>query len=653
MQNGFSQKAEIDSIKTELLHQKGYEKVASLNELSWYYKNFNVDSALILANQALEISLEIDSKKAIAASYNSLASALEAKGKLDSALILHQRSLSIKKVLNDTLEIANSLNNIGIVYDELGKYNLSLECYFQALKLYETIPDQHFKRAMVLGNIGIVYKKQKEYPKVLEYYRQALEIYKEIDSDFGKMVMMGNLGSVLIQTKNYEESILYSSEAMQAYAKAGYNRYVPYMKCNLGIAYDSLGEANRARQYYQEAKDAFRKDENEYELSNVMVLLAANYNKFGEFGNALEAAQEALKVSRKVAALEFQSSALNQISRALAGLGKYREAYHTLNSQRVLNDSLFEENKTKQIFELQTQYETEKKEQQIALQEAQISEQEAEIERNQILLAASVLAIILIISLALLQRSRLRKKQQLKLREAQLRARESEINATISSQEKERARYARDLHDGFGQMISILNMNLKNLKGSPKPDDRQKVFEESSKVIDEMYGELKNICFDLMPQTLIKNGLESALKEFTDRINNVGKIFIELNVFGLEQRLKEIQEISLYRITQEWINNILKYSDAQRVTLQITGDEEEITLLIEDDGAGFNKNLLVNGKGNGWKNLNTRTNLIKGELVLETEEGKRGNTLILNAPMMMSSIKERVQIEDFSDQQAE
>lgn len=637
VQNSFSQKAEIDSIKKVSLHQEEYDKVASLNELSWYYKNFDLDSAFILASQALQISQQIGSMTAIAASYNSLANVLEAKGKLDSALILHQQSLSIKKNLNDTLGVANSLNNIGIVYDELGKYNLSLDCYFQALRRYESLPDQSFNRAMVLGNIGIVYKKQKEYPKVLEYYGQALKIYEEVGSAFGIMVTQGNMGGVLIHTGDYEESIRFSEAAMVAYEQAGYHRYVPYMKSNMGIAYDSLGEGLKARQYYLEAKEAFRKDENEYELSNVMALLAASYNKSGEYSNALEAAKEANKIALSIDALEFQSSALKQVSRALAGLGRYREAYKALSNQRVVNDSLYEEKKTKQIFELQTQYETEKKEQQIALQDAHIAEQEAEIQRNQILLAASVLAIILIISLALLQRSRLRKKQQLKLQEAQLRSREAEINATISSQEKERARYARDLHDGFGQMISILNMNLKNLKGSPKPNERQKVFEESSKVIDEMYGELKNICFDLMPQTLIKNGLENALKEFTDRINNTGKIYIELNVFGLEQRLKEIQEISLYRISQEWINNILKYSDAQRITLQITKDEEEITLLIEDDGAGFDKELLINGKGNGWKNLNTRTNLIKGELELETEEGKRGNTLILNAPFEIHS----------------
>ena len=83
----------------------------------------------------------------------------------------------------------------------------------------------------------------------------------------------------------------------------------------------------------------------------------------------------------------------------------------------------------------------------------------------------------------------------------------------------------------------------------------------------------------------------------------------------------------------------MKYSDANKVTLQITKDEGEITLLIEDNGKGFDKNLLASGKGNGWKNLNTRTNLIQGELELETQLGKKGNVLIVNAPSKIRQIE--------------
>ncbi|MEP4532748.1 MAG: ATP-binding protein, partial [Cyclobacteriaceae bacterium] len=164
---------------------------------------------------------------------------------------------------------------------------------------------------------------------------------------------------------------------------------------------------------------------------------------------------------------------------------------------------------------------------------------------------------------------------------------------------------------------------------------KEDVFENSSKVLDDMYKELKGICFNLMPETLIKSGVVDAIREFATRVNHTGKVFVEVDTFGITERLQDLQEISIYRITQEWINNVLKYSDADKITISLTSDEEEITLLIEDNGSGFDKNDLINGNGNGWKNMNSRANLIKGELELDTTAGIRGSSLIVNAPTLI------------------
>lgn len=208
------------------------------------------------------------------------------------------------------------------------------------------------------------------------------------------------------------------------------------------------------------------------------------------------------------------------------------------------------------------------------------------------------------------------------------------MNAIVKGQEDERKRFAQDLHDGFGQMISCLNLNLSSLEDikSTETERRIGIFESSSSILEDMYVELKNICFNLMPHTLISAGVGEALIEFANRINITQKVIIHVSLFGIENRLKQVQEISIYRISQEWINNILKYSDATKINLQITKDEEEITLLIEDNGIGFDMNLLLIGKGNGWKNIASRANLIKGEVELDTVEGKKGTTFILNAP---------------------
>ena len=84
---------------------------------------------------------------------------------------------------------------------------------------------------------------------------------------------------------------------------------------------------------------------------------------------------------------------------------------------------------------------------------------------------------------------------------------------------------------------------------------------------------------------------------------------------------------------QEWVNNIIKYGDARKITVQITKDETELTLTIEDDGMGFELTNLVESKGNGWKNIRSRTNLIHGDLEIDTTLGKRGNLFLINIPL--------------------
>jgi len=216
------------------------------------------------------------------------------------------------------------------------------------------------------------------------------------------------------------------------------------------------------------------------------------------------------------------------------------------------------------------------------------------------------------------------------------------MSTLMKSQEDERKRFAQDLHDGFGQLISSFNLNLSSLETIKKSDSgkRLNIFQTCTSILDDMYIELKNICFNLMPQTLIMEGLSAALKEFATRINQCNKIRVEILLYDMDDRLSQIQEISLYRISQEWINNIIKYSNATHISLQLTKDTQEVTLLIEDNGRGFNKSKLESNPGNGWKNIHSRANLIKGELELDTNPNTIGTTFILNSPLQLeSSIK--------------
>ena len=565
----------------------------------YYHLASQYDSALITYKESLLVSSRLNDTISMAKSLLNCGIIFFIQSEFDSSLHYNTRALTYFRVVDDTLDIAKTIGEIAKVHSLMGDHQLALQYFKEELSYVEEI-DNELRRADSYSNLNTVYNYLERFDSSIYYGRAAIPIFKKYNNLGALNTVYQNLANIYKVQEKYDSAIKNYENALECVSEIGYTK-------GLGETYYNIGGMELQRGRYQPALH--------------------NYNLAVPF----------LVETKDLRVLSFLYRDKSVIFR---NQGLYDSAYQNYVKYKIFADSVQSLEKEKYASELKAQYDTEKKEQQIALQKAEISEQEAELLQNRILLLSSIVALILLLIIALLWRNRVKKKQQIALQQERINSKEAEINATISSQEKERARYARDLHDGFGQMISILNMNIGSLKTNSKPNDRMKVFEESEKVINEMYDELKGICFDLMPQTLLQNGLKSALEEFSERINATGEVFVETHFFGLEDRLSELQEISFYRISQEWINNVLKYSDAKKIVLQITSDEAEITLLIEDDGSGFDRRLLHRSKGNGWKNLNTRANLIHGVLELETALGKSGNTLIVNAPLTTQSTSE-------------
>lgn len=638
-QHAFSENAITDSLKLILPSQSGAELVQTYSELSWEYKNIDVDSAYYFAQLSIDESKKDSncSPKCQKVALTALANAYEAKGILDSAYIIHEKALQISFQLNDSVGIANTYNNLGILHDLMSQYKASLEQYYSALKIYERLGAYPMKEAMVLGNIGIVYKKMKEYGTVVSYYEKALAIYEKEGSTFGKTVTKGNLASVLLLTGDYEGCIKYAEDASEGYKSLGYIRYIPYMMHNKALALDSLQRTSEAESYYEEAIHALRHENNYYELASIYNDLANNQFLQGKYPKVINYTDSAIFYTEVAKTAEFGIRALKLQAKALLKMGAYQQASGKLLQYIDGNDSLFQEKKTKAILELQTKYETEKKQQQIQLQQAELVQKDLTIQRDKVLITSCIVLLILLVVIVYLVRNKMKWKQAKILEEAKAQAQKEQISVVISSQEKERKRFAEDIHDGFGQLISILKLNISSLSKTGTDSsgmmDRQKIFDASLSLINEMYAELRNICFNLMPQTLVKFGLAPALREFAERINQTGVVQVVVSVYNMDNRLMDLQEISLYRITQEVTNNILKYAEATKIEIQLVRDEDELTLTIEDNGNGFDPNILLEGKGNGWKNIKARSGLINADFEFDSKPNVKGSTFILNMPI--------------------
>ncbi len=551
-------------------------------------------------------------------------------GHYDSTEKYFIKALEYRVSIKDSIGIGTTLNNLGNVNLSKSELIKATDYYTQALEMRETINDSS-GIASSTNNLGLVFYKRKMFDEAIKYYKRALELNHLMKNESKGVLIANNLGNAFDEMGAYETSFPYYRDALAAAEKLQDARLIAISSTNLGVAEmrrENFEESERLLGKALELRISSEDLQGQAEIMNELACMNMMRSRPTE---AIKFFNRSNLISLEIDAKEITRENFSGISDAYSQIGDFKNAYIHQSKYIQLKDSILNEQNQNSINELITKYDTEKKEQQIALQQSQLDQQRAEIEKNEIIQIALISGLVLFLIIGFLSRKSMLLKRQKLLEEEKTKTRDAQIEAAISSQEQERKRFARDLHDGFGQMISVLNLNLKSLEKGES--DREEVFQNSSKVLDDMYKELKGICFNLMPETLIKNGVVDAIKEFGNRVNLTGKLILEVDTFGITERLNDLQEISIYRITQEWVNNILKYSDADKVTVSLTKDEEEITLLIEDNGSGFDKQKLIEGTGNGWKNMNSRANLIKGELELDSTPLIKGNTLILNLPV--------------------
>ena len=193
--------------------------------------------------------------------------------------------------------------------------------------------------------------------------------------------------------------------------------------------------------------------------------------------------------------------------------------------------------------------------------------------------------------------------------------------AMFEAEEKERSRIAKDLHDGLGQLLSTAKLNVAGLEGEVNEEDKILV-QNAINLIDEAVNEVRTISHNMMPAALMEYGLVSAIKSFTNTINESKALHINFNYKGMDNRLEENKEIALYRVVQEILNNMIKYAKADKITIALNRINNKVHLLISDNGKGFDTSTIHQSKGIGWRNVFSRVSMINGEIDVISAQGK-------------------------------
>jgi signal transduction histidine kinase len=620
-----AQKSEhiIDSLKKSLNKGNNSKQFMTLTNLSDEYSNSDLDKAEYYSYKALCKAKLIKNDTFIALSYNNIGNIHQYKSELDSALFFHKKALIIRRAIKDSIGIADTFNNIGIVYDTKSQYPDALKYYFKALYYYEK-KDDIAKQAMTNTNIGIVYKAQKEYTKALYYYKRAYELYLKTDNNFGKTTSAGNLGSILINFKNYKESLKYSELAKQGYKQLGYDRFVAYPVSNIAFVYDSLHQFKLANKNYVEAIKLLEKYENAFEVAENSNAYAQCLIKQKKYQESIIQSKKALIFAKKADAYLLEVHSYKNLYKAFAKTHNFELAYAYANLYSIGKDSLFANEKTKAIFELETKYQTEKKEKLLQQKEAEAKQ------KNTLLIGISLLAFfIALIGFLIYRQQKLKNNQQKK--EFELKSVISKIENQNKLQEQ-RLSISRDLHDNIGAQLTFIISSVDNIKYA---------FDITNDKLDNKLNNInsfaKETIVELRDTIWAMNSNEISFEDLEIRINNYiekakeAKDQISFS-FAIDpalktQKLTSVQGMNIYRTIQEAVNNAIKYANASIISINVKKNQDQIKITIHDNGVGFDQATIE--KGNGLQNMQKRIEEIEGVFSLfSSNDGTRIDILL-------------------------
>jgi signal transduction histidine kinase len=204
------------------------------------------------------------------------------------------------------------------------------------------------------------------------------------------------------------------------------------------------------------------------------------------------------------------------------------------------------------------------------------------------------------------------------------------LNAIINTEENERKRFADDLHDGLGPILSTVKMSLSSLNARIDDPSGMVILNNTNHLVNEAINTIKDISNNLSPHVLSNFGLASAISAFTTKINQTKTVKIDFKTNMENQRFENDKEVVIYRAACELINNAIRHSGASTIEIELNKHEKFITLQFYDNGRGFDSSTLKteDNKGMGLSNIETRVKTVEGVFILESTPGKGTSALI-------------------------
>ncbi|MGU3375007.1 ATP-binding protein [Chryseobacterium sp. M5A1_1a] len=536
---------------------------------------------------------------------------------------------------NDPNLIFDAYMSMGYMYEQ--KYgqnpsnidlrNKAEQYYLQAITTFNKRKDAMLDKSdlsYVAINLANLYT-DFDRDKAMQYAQLANDVSLETGTAIHIASSFGIMAELAMQNKNYDLAKSYFLKASMEIGKS------PVRDQNIELSIlESLSRISEEQGNYKEALTYYKSYVEKYQSVYDQEKL--------DITKRLESQFEKERQEQKYVKLQLESDKKAQQISLMNILRKQREQVYN-------NLKLVEENQRERL--RFSELESEKRAQQLRLSKLETERKNNDINIIKKLLAYkekinsyyTIFIIIFIVLIILLLYAYKQRANSLKRRdELHALAMEKEkqnlkistLTALLEGQEQERGRLARDLHDGLGGLLSGTKLQLSYLD-THESQTIQDGISKSINQIDDAVEELRRVAHNLMPDLLMKYGLEVAIQEFASRMSNT-TLHIHTEFIKYSNTISEKKQLLLYRIIQELVNNVIKHADASEIIIQISEEKNVLNLTVEDDGKGFDHAALDMRKIAGFHNIESRVQFLKGTMDI-TSELNIGTSIELQIPI--------------------
>lgn len=613
----------IDSLTRELPKTGEDDKRAAIYcDLTWYYSHVSIDSALAYGKKAVTLTRKTGNDKLLAQVHSDLGAVYLTKGDANASLKSYRNALKIRRALNDSLGMASAWCNMGAVYERKAVPDSAMAKYIKAMAYFEAKGDSA-KIDFVKNNIALLHGNMHNYAKAEKMYLEVARYRKATGQKVQLAMVYVNLGNLYKDQRRFKEAERYYKEATQIAADEKSAMVHSTALFDLGFLYNKLGRYKEALDYLLKSRQVATDVHSDYDEALIDNGLGIAYYNLNDEHRAKSYYLKALRIMERLKDRTETSRIYLDLVPVYGSLGMQDSADHYLAKYKENEHLTLKEKVTAQTLELEAKYQTEKKERQIA-------EQNAEFRRKNMWLGILLMLVFfsVVIGYMLFRQQQLRNRQQ--QQEYQLEAAISEIRAQNKLQEQ-RLEISKDLHDNIGAQLTFIISSIDTLRhaypvNNPAIDGK---LTNISAFTKDTIRQLRDTIWAMNNRDIAFEDLQVRIHNFIENAEKASDgIAFNFSIDNTlaDVRLTSVEGMNIYRIIQEAVNNIIKHSGATAAAISIMGhDEGGFMITIKDNGRGFD--LAKGHKGNGLYNMQKRTEDIGG--TFKAVSAKDGTTITL------------------------